>query len=69
MGNGVKVFLEGHKKLQNLHRRFDELRKCQIAGEDFTIFCGLLRKHEHLLAGTKLPWFYQKNKWTFRKLL
>ena len=23
--------------------------KCQINGEDFVIFCGLLRKHEHYI--------------------
>ena len=30
------------------------LSKCQIDGEDFIIFCGLLRKHELYLVNVKL---------------
>ena len=31
---------------KNLHRQFTLGSKCQIYGEDFVIFCGLLRRHE-----------------------
>ena len=42
----IGIFLEGHKILQNLHRRFDWHYIGQIYGGDFAKFCGLLRKYE-----------------------
>ena len=43
------MFSRVYKKLRNLHHTpsiLCLLSKCQIDGEDFVIFCGLLRKHE-----------------------
>ena len=43
----VHVFKEGHKNWLNLHLQFYcLLSKCQIDGDYFFNFCGLLRKHE-----------------------
>ena len=42
----VHIFWEGHKFLQNLHRRFVLCSASQIYGGDFTKFCGLLRIYE-----------------------
>ena len=42
----IKSFWEGHKILQNLHRRIDGDYIWQICGGDFTKFCGLLRIYE-----------------------
>ena len=42
----VQTFWEGHKILQNLHRRFVLCSASQIYGEDFANFCGLLRIYE-----------------------
>ena len=45
----VHVFKEGPKNIRNLHRPFDcyyTATYCQIDGEDFFNFCGLLRKRE-----------------------
>ena len=39
----VHIFWEGHKFLQNLHRRFVLCSNSQTYGEDFGNFCGLLR--------------------------
>ena len=36
---------------KNLHCRFD-IVKCQMDGEDFVNFCGLLRKHERRFKAT-----------------
>ena len=54
-GIKVHVFLEGHKKLQNLHQQFHTyyLSKRQIDGEDFAIFCGLLKKHKLYISTFK----------------
>ena len=40
----VHIFQEGHKNERNLDLTL--CSKCQIGGEDFVNFCGLLRKHE-----------------------
>ena len=45
----VHVFEEGHKNWPNLHHLI-VTTKCQIDGEDFVNFCGLLRKPELYLA-------------------
>ena len=42
----VGTFLEDHKILRNLHRRFDRYSIGQIYGGDFGKFCGLLRIDE-----------------------
>ena len=42
----VHIFLEGHKTLQNIHRRFDWHYIRQIYGGDFGKFCGLLKIYE-----------------------
>ena len=42
----VHIFWEGHKILQNLHRRFDRYNIGQIYGGDFAKNCGLLRIYE-----------------------
>ena len=40
------IFWEGHKSLQNLHRKFVLWSNGQIYEGDFAKFCGLLRIHE-----------------------
>ena len=46
------IFSEGHKMLQNSHRRFDRYYIEQIYGGDFAKFCTLLRIYElYLLNG------------------
>ena len=42
----VHIFWEGHKFLQNLHHRFVLCSNGQIYGEDFAIFCDLLRIYQ-----------------------
>ena len=42
----VHLQWEGHKILQNLHRRFDRYYMGQIKGGDFVKICGLLRIYE-----------------------
>ena len=42
----VHIFWEGHKILQNFHRRFDHYFIGQIYGGDFAKICGLLRLYE-----------------------
>ena len=42
----VHIFWEGHKILQNLHRRFYRYYIGQIYGADFAKICGLLRMYE-----------------------
>ena len=42
----VHIFWEGHKILQNLHRRFVLCSNGQIYGGDFAKFWGLLRIYE-----------------------
>ena len=42
----VNIFWEGHKILQNLHRRFDHYYIGQIYGGDFAKLFGLLRIFE-----------------------
>ena len=45
-GDKLHIFWEGHKFLQNLHRRFVLCSNGQIYGGDFAKFCGLLRIYE-----------------------
>ena len=42
----VRIFWEGHKLLKNLHLNFVYSTYRQKKGEDFSKFCGLLRKAE-----------------------
>ena len=42
----VHTFWEGHKVLQNLHRRFVLSSNGQMYGGDFIKYCGLLRIYE-----------------------
>ena len=42
----VYIFLEGHKILRNIHRRFDRYYKGQIYVGDFAKICYLLRIYE-----------------------
>ena len=49
-GTKAHVFWEGHKILQNLHPNFDWHYIGQKWGEDFAIFCGLLRIYELYVA-------------------
>ena len=46
MNDKVRIFREGHKILQNLHRRFVLCSNSQILGGDFAKFCVLLRIYE-----------------------
>ena len=41
----VHIFWEGHKTLQNLHRRFVLCSNSQICGGDFLKLCGLLKMY------------------------
>ena len=50
----VRIFLEGHKTLQNLHRRFVLYSNGQIYGGDFAKLCSLLRIYE-LYLGCRFP--------------
>ena len=63
-GNSVKVhiFLEGHKILRNLHRRFVLSSASQIYSGDFAKFCGLFRSYELLKFWKYIQSPYEKTK-------
>ena len=61
----VHIFLEGHKILRNLHRRFVLSSASQIYGGDFAKFCGLCRSYELLKFWKYIQSPYEKTKKNF----